>query len=65
MVLMQQVSTATPRPLRSVRPEAPVWLVNLINKLLAKLPTARFQSAAEVVEVFDANADKNSRTAAS
>ena len=64
MALMQQVSSATPRPLRSIRADVPVWLVNLINKLLAKQPAQRHQSAAEVVAAFDA-ADKSSSTAAS
>jgi HD-like signal output (HDOD) protein len=52
LVLMKQVSTATPVPLRSVRPDASAWLVNVINKLLAKLPASRYQTAAEVVQAF-------------
>jgi serine/threonine-protein kinase len=52
LVLMKQVSTATPVPLRSARPDAPAWLVNVINKLLAKLPASRYQTAAEVVQAF-------------
>jgi serine/threonine-protein kinase len=54
LALMTQVSTGTPLPLRSVRPEAPAWLVNIINKLLAKLPTSRYQSAAELIQALSA-----------
>jgi hypothetical protein len=39
-------------PLRSVRPDAPAWLVNIINKRLAKLPASRYQSAAELAQAF-------------
>jgi serine/threonine protein kinase len=52
LVLMRQVCTFTPLALKSLRPEVPVWLATIINKLLAKLPAARFQSATEVVEAF-------------
>jgi len=52
LVLMRQISTGTPLPLRTIRPEVPLWLVNLINKLLAKIPASRCQSAAEVVQAF-------------
>ncbi len=53
MVVMRQVSLGTPQPLRLARPETPLWLANVINKLLAKLPAARFQTASEVVQAFD------------
>ena len=38
----------TPRPIREVNPEIPAWLCDIIDRLLAKDPDDRFQTAAEV-----------------
>ncbi|RMG11066.1 MAG: serine/threonine protein kinase [Planctomycetota bacterium] len=42
-----------PPSLRSVLPEAPQELEDFVQKLLAKLPADRFQSAAEALEVLE------------
>ena len=47
--LMNQITNKTPAPLRSLRPDVPVWLADLISKLHAKAPALRYQSAADVV----------------
>ena len=39
-----------PEPLKSEDSEVPTWLSELVNKLLAKQPEARYQSAASVVD---------------
>ena len=49
---LRRVCDETPR--RSARsiPRFPVWLVDLINRLLAKNPADRFQNATEVVDLL-------------
>jgi len=51
--VMKQVCTGTAAPLRSRRPDMPPWLQNLIARLHAKSPAARFSSAADVVAALD------------
>ena len=50
---MVEVCSGAPTPLRTVRPQVPAWLESIINKLQAKLPASRYQSAAEAVQEFD------------
>jgi len=48
LVVLRRVVEQTPRPLAELRPELPPALVDIINRLLAKDPAARFPSAHEV-----------------
>lgn len=41
---------STPEPLKSIAPDVPGWLSELIGKLLAKQPEARYQSGASVAD---------------
>ena len=50
--VMRRVCDETPRPIRDLNPAVPVWLVEIIDRLLAKDPAERFQSAAEVAELL-------------
>ncbi len=50
--VLRRVSEETPRPIREVNPEIPDWLVAVVDKLHAKDPVARYQSAGEVAEVL-------------
>ncbi len=50
--VLRRVCDDRPRPLRDVNPEVPIWLAELIERLHAKSPAGRFQSAAEVAEVM-------------
>jgi serine/threonine-protein kinase len=52
LAVLRRVSEDTPRPVRETNPEVPEWLVAVVDKLLAKDPADRYQSAAEVVEVL-------------
>lgn len=52
MTILHQVCEDTPRPIRELRPGLPAWLTAVIDKLLAKNPAERFQSAAEVADVL-------------
>ena len=50
---VNRVCNDTPRPLREVNADTPQWLADLIERLLAKTPDDRFQSAAEVAEILE------------
>jgi eukaryotic-like serine/threonine-protein kinase len=50
--LLRRVSEDRPRPVQEINPRVPDWLVEIMNRLHAKEPARRFQSAAEVATVF-------------
>jgi hypothetical protein len=52
LAVLRRVCEDTPRPIRETNPEVPDWLAAVVEKLMAKDPAGRFQSAAEVVEVL-------------
>ncbi len=52
MGTLRRVCDDTPRPIREVNAEIPDWLCATIDKLLAKRPEDRFQSAAEVADLL-------------
>jgi serine/threonine protein kinase len=52
LAVLKRVSEDTPRPIQEVNPEIPAALVETVNKLLAKNPDARFQSAGEVADLL-------------
>lgn len=52
LAAMRRVCDDTPRSLREVNPAIPDWLVGIIERLLAKKPDDRYQSAAEVADVL-------------
>jgi WD40 repeat protein len=52
MAVLRRVCDDTPRPLSEVNPDIPDWLAAIIAKLHAKSPAQRYQSAAEVAELF-------------
>jgi eukaryotic-like serine/threonine-protein kinase len=52
LAVLKRVSEETPRSLPQVNPAVPVWLVEIIEKLHAKDPAERFQSAAEVADLL-------------
>jgi hypothetical protein len=52
MGVLKRVCEQTPAPIRETNPAVPDWLVAVVEKLHAKEPEARFQSAAEVAEVL-------------
>src|SRR6185437_1215682 len=55
LAVLRRVSEDPPRPIRETNPDMPDWLVAVVEKLLAKEPAERFQSAGEVVEVLGRN----------
>ncbi len=50
MAVLRRVSDDTPRPVKTLNADIPNWLVAIVDKLLAKNPDDRFQSAAEVAQ---------------
>ncbi|HEX4611716.1 MAG TPA: serine/threonine-protein kinase [Urbifossiella sp.] len=54
LVVLKRVTDETQTPLRQVNPEIPVWLSDVVDRLLAKEPADRFQTAQEVADIFAA-----------
>lgn len=52
LAVMRSVCDDDPRPIRTLNPAIPRWLVEVIQKLLAKSPDRRYQSAYEVSELL-------------
>ncbi len=52
VAVLYQVCQEHPRPLREINPAVPEWLAAVVEKLHAKKPEDRFQSAEEVVELL-------------
>jgi serine/threonine protein kinase len=50
--VLKRVCEDAPRPIRTVNPEVPDWLASIVQKLMAKEPADRFQSAAELADVL-------------
>ena len=53
LAVLRRVCDDMPRPIREVNPDVPPWLAKIIEKLLAKHPDERFQTAAEVSELLE------------
>jgi hypothetical protein len=53
MAVLKRVCEETPRPIRETNPDIPDWLVAVIDKLHAKDPADRYQSAAEVAALLN------------
>jgi serine/threonine protein kinase len=52
IAVLRRVCDDTPPPIQEVNPDIPAALAEIVNKLMAKNPDARFQSAGEVAELF-------------
>ena len=52
LAVLRRVAEDTPRPLQEIIPETPDWFVAIIDKLLAKEPADRFQTAQEVADLL-------------
>jgi serine/threonine protein kinase len=50
--VVKRICDETPRPIDQLNPDIPDWLIHTIDRLLAKNPDERFQTAAEVAEVL-------------
>ena len=52
MGVIRRVCDDQPRPIREINPDIPDWLCGIIDRLLAKDPAERFQTADEVAELL-------------
>ena len=51
--ILRRITDDDPRPIREINPDIPDWLCRMINRLMAKHPADRFQSAAELSELLE------------
>src|SRR5262249_23778376 len=52
MAVLRRVCEETPSPIRASNPDIPDWLVAVVDKLHAKDPGQRYQSASEVRDLL-------------
>jgi eukaryotic-like serine/threonine-protein kinase len=52
VAVLRRVCDESPLPIREINPEIPPWLASIIERLLAKDPAERYQSAAAVAELL-------------
>ena len=52
LAVLRRVADETQPPLKGVVPDTPQWLSDVIDRLLAKEPADRFQTAQEVADIF-------------
>jgi hypothetical protein len=52
IAVLKRVCEDAPTPIRESNPQIPDWLVEIVDKLHAKDPSQRYQSAAEVAELL-------------
>ncbi len=53
LAILKQIVETKHRPLRELNPAMPDWLAQTIDRLLAKKPADRIQSAAQLAELLD------------
>jgi WD40 repeat protein len=53
LAVLKRLSDEPHRPVRALNPEVPQWLSDVIDRLLAKSPEGRFQTAREVAVLLD------------
>ncbi|MFO1022974.1 MAG: serine/threonine-protein kinase [Planctomycetales bacterium] len=53
LAILKQIVDAKHRPLRELNPQIPKWFAETVDKLLAKKPEDRLQSAAQLAELMD------------
>jgi WD40 repeat protein/serine/threonine protein kinase len=53
LAVLKRLTDERHRPVRELNPDTPDWLAAVIDRLLAKSPADRFQSAREVAQLLD------------
>jgi eukaryotic-like serine/threonine-protein kinase len=53
LAVLKRVTEEQPVPLRQRNPDLPEWFVHIVDRLLAKKPADRFQSAREVADTLE------------
>ena len=54
MAVLRQICEGTARPIREINADIPAWLAQIVEKLHAKDPAKRYQTAGEVAELLGA-----------
>jgi len=52
LAALRRVCDDAPRPIREINSEIPTWLVEIVDRLLAKNPDERYQTSAEVADLL-------------
>lgn len=50
--ILRRITDERPRPIREINPQVPAWLCQLVERLLAKRPEDRYQSAERVATLL-------------
>lgn len=53
LAILKQIAEVPHRPIRELNPAIPEWLAETVERLLAKDPAERIQSAAQLAELFE------------
>src|SRR5260370_14516653 len=53
LAVLKRVTEEQPVPLRQRNPDLPEWFAHIVDRLLAKKPADRFQSAREVADTLE------------
>lgn len=51
--VLRLITDKEPRPVREINPDVPEWLCSIINKLMAKQASDRFESAQELAKLLE------------
>lgn len=51
--VLKKITDSEPRPIRTINPDIPEWLANIILKLLAKEPSDRFHTPKQVADLLE------------
>src|SRR4029450_3080989 len=53
LAILKQIAEVNPPPLGKLNPQVPEWLAETIDRLLAKKPADRIQTAAHLAELLE------------
>jgi formylglycine-generating enzyme required for sulfatase activity len=62
VAVLRRVCDESPLPIREINPAIPTWLAAIIDRLLAKDPNQRYQTAAEVAKLMSAQLVKSQQS---
>lgn len=51
--VLRRITDEKPTPIREINPDVPLWLCQIVNRLMSKQPEDRFASAEEVSELLE------------
>lgn len=51
--ILRKITDSTPTPIRELNPDIPKWMCQIVERLMAKHPDDRFESAREVADLLE------------